>query len=273
MLFLINQLATNMSILKSTLFILLLSASVYAQKLPTKQQASILAPANIKIDGKATEWGNKFQAYNNASRVFYIVSNNVDNLYLTIRMDGDRAVIKALSGGITFTISPITKSKEIKNVSITYPAVVNRQNNTHDAIQSSPSRFKSLKKDEAPIDKLNAFVKRTNDQIASFFKEIQITGIKEISDPLISIYNTDGIKSTVMFNDQMEYIYELALPLKYIEAAIKDGKFNYNIKLNAAATIATGLPGPPTVSGANADPELLYQSHPTDFSGEYTLAK
>jgi hypothetical protein len=264
-----NLKASAVSLILCVLFL----SNASAQKLPSKQQGSILAPANIKIDGKTTEWGDKFQAYNNASRVFYTVSNNADNLYLTIRMDGDRAVAKALSGGITFTISPVNKSKDGKNVSITYPAVVNRQNNTHEAIQSSSSRFKSLKKDEAPIDKLNAFVKRTNDQIASFFKEIQITGIKEISDPLISIYNTEGIKTVVAFNDQMEYIYELAIPLKYIETAVKDGQFRYNIKLNAAATIATGAPGPPMFSGANADPELLYQTSPTDFSGEYTLAK
>ncbi len=258
---------------KLILPVLLFAVTANAQKLPSKQQVSILAPANIKIDGKATEWGDNFQAYNNASRVFYTIANDNNNLYLALRMDGVRANTKALSGGITFTISPITKLKEIKNISVTYPAVVNRQNNMHETIQGSSSRFRTLKKDGANIDKLNALVKLTNEQIAGFFKEIQIAGIKEISDPLISIYNTNGIKCIVMFNDQMEYIYELAIPLKYIETAVKDGQFRYNIKLNAAATIATGAPGPPMFSGANADPELLYQTSPTDFGGEYTLAK
>ena len=38
-----------------------------AQKLPNVQATSLRAPANIKIDGKATEWNDKFQAYNHST--------------------------------------------------------------------------------------------------------------------------------------------------------------------------------------------------------------
>ena len=40
--------------------------SANAQKLPNTQETSLRAPANLKVDGKPTEWNNQFQAYNKA---------------------------------------------------------------------------------------------------------------------------------------------------------------------------------------------------------------
>src|SRR5471030_2313773 len=97
-----------------------------AQKLPGKQAASIRAPDNIKIDGKTTEWGDKFRAYNSASRVYYTVSNDDVNLYLTARMDGWQGTDKAILGGFIFTIQPSAASK-LKNIKITYSTLSDRR--------------------------------------------------------------------------------------------------------------------------------------------------
>ena len=56
-----------------------------AQKLPNVQQASLRAPENVKVDGKPTEWGDKLQAYNKATDVFYTIANDYNNLYLIIQ--------------------------------------------------------------------------------------------------------------------------------------------------------------------------------------------
>ncbi len=40
------------------------------RKLPNVQQVSLRAPANINIDGKTTEWNNRFQAYNDTTHVY-----------------------------------------------------------------------------------------------------------------------------------------------------------------------------------------------------------
>lgn len=70
-----------------TMICLLAFTNTQAQKLPKVQQASLHAPANIKIDGKATEWEGKFEAYNPGSRVFYTLSNDSENLYLIACME------------------------------------------------------------------------------------------------------------------------------------------------------------------------------------------
>src|SRR5471030_539366 len=52
-----------------------------AKKLPDIQPTDLYAPSNIKIDGKTTEWEDKFQAYNRATDVFYTVANDNNNFY------------------------------------------------------------------------------------------------------------------------------------------------------------------------------------------------
>ena len=49
---------------------LVIYTSTTAQTLPLKQEISLRAPSNIKLDGKSTEWGDKFQAFDKATEVF-----------------------------------------------------------------------------------------------------------------------------------------------------------------------------------------------------------
>ncbi len=270
-----------MKTLKSISAALLISVSAYAQKLPDKQQGSVLAPANIKIDGKTTEWSDKFQAYNDASRIYYTISNDDNNLYLTARMNDERGNRKALSGGITLTLGPAgknIKSKNAKNIAVTYPVIINTASKLGGPlplgaiIRDSPLSYKKLKAEKANPNELNAFIAKTNKQLETHFKEIQVLGVKEIQEPLIPVYNTDNIKAIILFNDKMEYTYELAIPLKIIAANLGDiEKLSYNIKLNARSIIKNGAP--PMVTYIGNDLEILYENQPSDFSAEYTLAK
>lgn len=103
-----------------------LGINVHAQKLPKVQQESVYAPVNIKIDGKATEWDGKFQAYNRANCVYYTVSNDENNLYLTVYVSEWINLDKLIYGGLAFTVSnPVNKTE---NVSITYPLTDVRRN-------------------------------------------------------------------------------------------------------------------------------------------------
>jgi hypothetical protein len=48
-----------------------------AQKLPNKQQISLRAPARLKIDGIVNEWGDKLQAYNHSTQIFYAIGTMI----------------------------------------------------------------------------------------------------------------------------------------------------------------------------------------------------
>ncbi|GAB3937742.1 hypothetical protein GCM10028827_42790 [Mucilaginibacter myungsuensis] len=250
-----------------------------AQKLPKVQASSVRAPANIKIDGKLTEWNDRFQAHNLGNHLYYTLANDDDNLYLSLQTDdvfGDQKVFK---GGLTFTIIPIEKSAE--RVAITYP-VISMKNRGEMAkgeggnvVVHHVPRADTLGK-KARIDSMMAF---SNDKIPKAYKEIHIKGMSDI-DTLLSIYNTDGIKVGANFNRKLRYTYELAIPLKYLASAVSDTKsIKYNIKLRTLPILRSPRPSGLVVNITAPQPAYrppsiddLFRYEDSDFSGTYTLA-
>jgi len=277
------------------LYLIIIPVTTSAQKLPNIQEASLRAPAGIKVDGKATEWNNQFQAYNKATEIFYTISNDDDKLYLAVQATDLDIINKIICAGITLTINGTGKMKDQGGIAITYP-IIEIQNR-----QSGPS---------ADLDnqfKLQAdsFILALNAEFGSKAKDIRVEGVKEIPNHLISIYNPEGIKAAAYFDDKTNFTYELAVPLKYLGLSVSESKpFVYNIKLRS---LEGGYPGTVDFKGAPTDvgqpfikalnvqrrsiktimfksldrenntaiwgDRLLNLVNPTDFWGEYTLSK
>lgn len=253
--------------------LLLLAAIVFvnanAQKLPAVQKVSVQAPANIKIDGKATEWGDKFEAYNPASRVFYTLSNDKDNLYLVARMEDKYGNQKAILGGITFSILPKKNNRSVsKTIAVTFPVADGKKK---DALFDLVDLAKNFKGDAAKTDSLRKVINKT---IGASFKEIEVTGIKEIDDESIPIYNAQGIQLAANVDDQIQFVLEAALPLKYLKDLIDStGKILYDIKINGTILTKPGTSSLVIRNPQNLPASSLYTLYATDFAGEYMLAK
>jgi len=251
---------------------------VLGQKLPKIQKASIRAPADIKIDGNLSEWNNQFQAYNRGNYLYYTVSNDDANLYLTVHMEGIVGSRKIFRGGLTFTIVP--SSKKANRLSVTFPAIPARKTNKMERLADGPLVYRILKSDTvANKAKIDSLIATCNTLMGKVYNQIQVKGIPGTNDTLISIYNTQGIKAGARADRRMKYCYELAVPLRYLGDAINNGeKFKYNIKLNIEPLPEVKTPkfsepvafGKPLGPGTASD-QFLYNT--TDFSGEYTLAK
>ncbi|RYZ98371.1 MAG: hypothetical protein EOP47_19490 [Sphingobacteriaceae bacterium] len=261
--------------------------SANAQKLPNVQATGIYAPANVKVDGKATEWGNQLQAYNKNTSLFYTLANNNDNIYLTIQANDKVALQKAIGGGITFTIT--SKEKGAKAVSVSTPYLL------------GSNRSKITQKINIQDTLIEADLPVLNNVISANFKEISIKGIAAIPDSTISIYNEHGIKISGLIDINKAYTCELAIPLKYIKQLTGTaGTFNYNLKLNGikseAVVIKDGSNNMSTTAIAGALRQMggmtvgdgvtvvgtarsvygaspMELMNPTDFSGTYTLVK
>lgn len=259
---------------KFVLFIFCLFAMVkiQAQKLPNVQKVSIWPPADIKVDGKADEWNDKYQAYNNATDIFYTLSNDEQNIYLTIKIKDHSVMGKIIKGGISFTVNHTLKKKDDTPITITYPALNRVDRN---AISNVLISRIGVHRDVEGIDNS---LEGLNKLLATKSKYINIRGIKDIPDDDISVYNDNGIKAVSKFDKPLIYIYELAVPLKYLDLP-KNGSdgFSYHIKMNAEderaainvprpiSHIGSGLPPPP--------PPAEESVATTDFWGEYILAK
>jgi hypothetical protein len=242
---------------------LLLTAfySADAQILPKKQKASVRAPANIKIDGKATEWDNKFQAYNNATDIYYTISNDDENLYLIVQAKYHAVIDNMIRGGITLTINHSSKKDDAGHIAITYPVL-------RDAAMADVSNMfahKAIERKEAKQAPIN--VDDLNRLLRDRSKIIYVEGIKAITDTAISVYNDDNIKAAAMFDNHVNYTYELSVPLKYLGLPGDGSGFSYQIKVNPPADVhPTGHSMPPP-------PMMMEQESTTDFWGEYILAK
>jgi len=262
----------------SLIFIFAICFGVNAQKLPNIQQASLRAPLNIKIDGILREWGDKFEAYNSNTQIYYTISNDVNDLYLTLMVTDFTTIKKILAGGITLTLNPQNKKKDSTNTSsVSFPYYSPGQQplsiSTQLATKSNLSKLQ-----------LDSFATAYNRQIPTNFKLIGLQGMGNIKDAFVSIYNEDGIRAAAIFNKDMNYTYELAIPLSLLGNETGISKFNYNLQLNGQTTIngyaITPVPGRSNLltftdnKGTrfmlDQDAKDLY--YPTDFWGEYTLA-
>lgn len=256
--------------MRLSLIVLLLFATCVskAQKLPNKQEVSLRAPLSIKIDGKTNEWDDKFQAYNNATEIFYTIANDDENLYFLIK--GDRKIVSRLTaGGIVFSIQD--PKKKNRSVSITYPVI---------KWESGKSLFNFNKLEAISDREADSIMVQNNNALSQNVKFIKVAGIENV-DTLISVYNLEKIKAAGLFDRKKSYIGEISIPLKYLSNMIDASqKIAYHIQVNGFKSVVSLTP--PTNINADAQTAALINrayanmtsgNAPTDFWGEYTLAK
>ncbi|RZA02500.1 MAG: hypothetical protein EOP47_06615 [Sphingobacteriaceae bacterium] len=274
-----------MTLLKPTLLLLFLSASVYAQKLPNVQQGGLSAPANVKIDGKAAEWGPHLQAYNKAVDLSYSLANDAKNLYLIVQTDKPRIVEKIIGVGVTLTINK-NGAKDYKNktnAELTYPLLdvsTGIRILAAAGIQSDNVMFYSRIK-ESPISNLvvnenqtDSLIDVANKTLKTASKMFKIKGFNGLPDTL-SIYNEHDIITAIDYNKNGTYTYELQIPLKLLGIAGQKNPFSYSIKLRNR--LVNKKQGIMTITYEDEDGNTINLNQDldadTDFWGDYTLAK
>jgi hypothetical protein len=165
-------------VFKIVLFAFLFAAiTVTAQKLPSVQTAGLRAPADIKIDGKPTEW-NKFQAYNNATDIFYTIANDDENLYFIVQATNPEIINRVVGGGVTLGIQKSGKKTDKNNMSITYPLT------DHSTTLVFNLRGRKGVAQDTSVRAADSVMRRNNKTLAQKSKWIGITGIKDL-DSLI----------------------------------------------------------------------------------------
>ncbi|MBW4891956.1 hypothetical protein KXQ82_19685 [Mucilaginibacter sp. HMF5004] len=259
--------------------------AIFAQKLPSIQKNGVYAPINVKVDGKPTEWGNKFEAYNKANQIYYTMANDAENLYLVIQADRIQMVQKTMMAGITVTINS-SKKKEDKNaVSVTFPVMKRPEYQKIMRIAltgldgADYHELEPIKDSVLKTKRLDSIMQKANAQIPQNMKMIGVKGFPDVQDSLISVYNEVGIQLSARFDNRLTVTYELAIPLKYLGlSATKPGPVAYHIVLNGGDTryINTGgisfryMNGTAIQSGTARNMDIVST---TDLWGEYTLAK
>ncbi len=246
-----------------------------AQKLPNVQQGGLRAPANIKVDGKATEWKTGFQAYNHATEIFYTLSNDDEYLYLSLQIANPDVINKIMGGGIVFGIQKSGKKTDKGAVSITYPVISGRDH----------TFFRLGKKNDLVpgLHAADSAMLEHNTQLGKIAKWIGVSGVPGV-DSLTSVYNEEGIKAVGLFDNKEVYTCEMAIALKHLGLSAKNAdKFTYHISMNAGSgkfdkiviigSMHSDAAAPSVESKLQFESALQNMNATTDFWGEYTLVK
>ncbi|GAB3921072.1 hypothetical protein [Mucilaginibacter myungsuensis] len=239
-----------------------------AQKLPNKQKENLWT-SNVKVDGKLTEAEAGFRAYNTAVEAFYTLANDDANLYLTVKSGHGAIVKRILNGGLTLTVKP-TGEKKGTGVAVGYPFYegINRMTFYNWVLKDN----RMVSPEGAELDSL---MKLNNDRMSQRAKVIRVAGIVGV-DSLISVYNEHGIKAVGGFDGQLNYVYEVSIPLRYLTPLLKaDTKFAYQIKINATkdANIVFTYHPDGSVASMTKKAGAVGAQEATDLWGEYALAK
>lgn len=261
---------------------MMLFANTYGQKLPNVQKVSLRAPANIKIDGKLDEWGDKLQAYNKVAEIFYTIANDDDNLYLVVQVTDGEIAEKIMAGGLALTINPGGKKKDKNGAIITFPAYEQGKIQPYLFLIKKSAFQKDTKNGSVRIDSLR---NAGNEKIKKELKFIGVAGIKDVAEGLIPIYNSEGLMTAALLDDKVYYNFELSIPIKLLNTNQKLKRIAYNIKLNGYAFGGSNLKAVRdkylTFTGRDGKEYMIGEPTPhnwslataTDFWGEYILAK
>ena len=267
--------------IKLVILFLLFFIDASAQKLPNKQIVSIRAPANVKIDGKATEWGNSLAAYNKAIDIFYTMANDNKKLYLIIQCKDQQIMRTIINGGITLIVQKTGKKSDKGAAIIEFPYL---KKDKYVSIGLYQAFEDGLRED--PDGRIaDSIIKVNNKRLTSAVKFIYTKGLPGI-DSLVSIYNDIGIQAANAFNVNKIYTSELAVDLRLLNLSIdKAAKFSYHIianggpnrySINATAHIMVGVNSNGTAMSQAQLADIKNMvggigSATTDFWGEYTL--
>ncbi len=254
-----------------------------AQKLPDVQKVPMRAPVNMVIDGNAADWGNRFQANNQATSVLYSVANDDNKLYFIIHAETEVIIHKMMRGCVTITINTSGKKTDKGAAAITFPNYV-AGTFPNVSISAKPKKIADTMLLKLKTD---TFMRKMNKRLADMQKLIAVTGIKQITDTLISVYNDYDIEAKALLDSKLYYNYELAVPLKCLGLSIDNAaKFSYNVRLNGiepkgSTFQISGTSGftyvfndkGQRIATLGRDQRDLTMAYPNDFWGEYTLAK
>jgi len=274
---------TNLKIMRNITILLLIAmcAKLYAQKLPDVQQISVKAPAKIKIDGKASEWGNKFEANNSNTELFYTMANDDKKLYLVVQTQSWIAMNRIASGGIKLVIQKNGKKTDAGAAFVKFPFLEKpkRLDLNFVNIRSVGNGIARVADPESSIEKekiYDSLARNNNKKLNREVKWICVGGIAGI-DNLLPIYNDKGVGAANLTDSKKNYTCEMAIDLKLLGLEPgKSEKFSYHIVVNGSPNkfIHPFMLEPEVSYGQIAAPRTLTElSATTDFWGEYTLAK
>ncbi|NSL86647.1 hypothetical protein [Chitinophaga solisilvae] len=193
----------------------LVAAMLLQVRAQAQDDSNKWAPANIKIDGLATEWPKPLQFYNNDTKLFYTIANNKDTLFIIVSVPDKYSQLKIMKSGLTVSVSPSGKKKG--GASVTFPLA---------AEISAPT--------DVPKESVERLTEEWRKQTLASVKEIKVDGLTGVTDGNVPVNNQYGIRTAAMLDGAGNLVCEMAAPFSVLGIpAGYDKSIAYHFKVNA----------------------------------------
>lgn len=202
---------------KKSLFytsVLLLAASCSSSK---HSNSSAKLPGTwqsqpVIVDGNNNEWPSPYPSYDANAMIGYAVSNDSNNLYLTIETGDEMTQIKILKAGMTVWID--TGGAKNQTMAINFPLPNNSEpldlpkSGSHRSEGDEPAYGENI---TGTIKGLSSKIKRAMDGA----QQLSIEGFSACNGGyMVKQENNCGIKVSIGMDEYKELIYEAAIPFK-----------------------------------------------------------
>ena len=203
----------------------------------------------VKADGNPAEWKIPLRFYDSQSKLSYTVSNDLENLYICMRITDDAGQMKVMRAGMQVWID--TSGKNNEDVGILFPQ------RSHDPGPDNSGGPPSAARSGGHGTGRSADLKANNGAVRSKFlrdyKEMMLTGFHSPIRGSVPLENDFGIKLGInwdanKFDSSYIMVYEAVIPFSTFyknRLSLSDSTKRFGISF-----VVNALPAPKPGGGA-----------------------
>jgi hypothetical protein len=182
----------------SYLLMFIVSAIVFASCSPTNYPVGKYQSEAIIADGNASDWGLPLRFGNETGSLQYSITNDRDNIYVSVASNDQATQMKMLRAGLKIYID--TKGKKSTDMGLVYPfkeqeVMTNRRMENRN---TSPTAMKQKMILDADI--------------------FSTTGFINMENRIYDLKDTSHIKIGMNYDTYNNLVFEAIIPLKYVLA-------------------------------------------------------
>ncbi len=167
----------------------------------------------IVIDGNNKDWPSPYPEYDSKAMLGYTVSNDKDNLYITVETGDLATQLKILVNGLTVWIDKTGAKQEV--MAINYPIPIDAKAEGTKTNAENPSFSASTENTRNREQKMRILLEDKVRKLLSEAKEYSLQGFKACNMQY-PILETDscGIKVRIAIDSDNEMVWEAVIPFK-----------------------------------------------------------
>jgi hypothetical protein len=208
----------------------------------------------VKADGIPSEWSGRLRMYDNASDMYFAISNDLDNLYIRVKTKNKQTQMQILRYGLQVWIDTSGRNKEVTGFQFPFYQHSRKSQEAGEGADSIGSYNRGGRPQTYKHSKEPDFETLRN-KFNSNDKWINLTGFKPPVSGIVSVYNDFGIGVNIGWDAADTLYYEASIPFRtFYRSGLHpaDSSTHFGIQLTTK-----GLPSSQSFAG---DPGYGYGS-------------